>query len=262
MSERVEDVRFELFKSEFADPLTSDLTITCGSRTWPVQKALVCRQSSFFANACKDRFKEGQQRRIDLEEDDPDVVHAMLEFLYTGDYGDNFRIDGHRSISWLIFNIRIFAIAQKYDIKHLQKYALDGASSDLGEQEQPETGSFSQAIDYFYRESLEHGEYRECLRQALVDHACTHHLFLLENDEGFKDVLGKHMSFNADVMKALGRRAKTLGGSEHSEIRQYRCANCRTISHYNIPDDTRNNLVPCMRCWFSYTVSTWKDNRA
>ena len=40
----------------------SDLTLTCGSRSWKVHKGVLCLQSDFFAKACDGNFKVGDSR--------------------------------------------------------------------------------------------------------------------------------------------------------------------------------------------------------
>ncbi|KAF4946276.1 hypothetical protein FGADI_11302 [Fusarium gaditjirri] len=60
----------------------SDFVITCGNDTYHVHKAIVCPRSSFFTAACNLNFKEGQEGKIDLPDDDPEAVREMVYYLY------------------------------------------------------------------------------------------------------------------------------------------------------------------------------------
>ncbi|PVI05403.1 hypothetical protein DM02DRAFT_686323 [Periconia macrospinosa] len=65
----------------------SDLTITCGKDKYRVHKAIVCPQVPFFAGAM--RFAAANKTNdsnVDLSEDDPAAVKALLEYLYKADY--------------------------------------------------------------------------------------------------------------------------------------------------------------------------------
>lgn len=56
----------------------SDLTITCGSKSYPVHRALLATRSSFFDGACRNPFRESETGIIDLTEDDPEAVEHMV----------------------------------------------------------------------------------------------------------------------------------------------------------------------------------------
>ena len=56
----------------------SDLTITCGSKGYPVHRALLATRSSFFDGACRNPFVEAQTGVIDLSEDDPEAVEHVV----------------------------------------------------------------------------------------------------------------------------------------------------------------------------------------
>ncbi|EAT89577.1 hypothetical protein HBH56_016670 [Parastagonospora nodorum] len=63
----------------------SDFTITCQGREWKVHKAIVCSQSDTIEAAS--RFgKEAEEAKIDLTEDDPEIVEYMLRFMYERNY--------------------------------------------------------------------------------------------------------------------------------------------------------------------------------
>jgi hypothetical protein len=88
----------------------SDLTITCGGRTFQAHRAVVCSQSAFFGKACDSGFKvipsssrrvshrhhlltrthvqESISRVVDLPDNDPYILERFLQFLYTGNYED------------------------------------------------------------------------------------------------------------------------------------------------------------------------------
>ncbi|KAI9771147.1 MAG: hypothetical protein M1840_002498 [Geoglossum simile] len=66
----------------------SDLTITCGGRTFRAHRAVVCPQAPFFDKACDGSFKESISQVIDLPDDDPYILERFLQFLYKGTYED------------------------------------------------------------------------------------------------------------------------------------------------------------------------------
>lgn len=73
-------------------------------------------------------FKEAQQRKIDLKEDDPNIVELMVKFFYTFDY-DN--APTPPEISPLGLHARIYTIADKYEVLVLKSIALAKLKSCL-----------------------------------------------------------------------------------------------------------------------------------
>jgi hypothetical protein len=77
----------ELALQLFLTGAYSDLEVRCGAYSGKVHKAIMCTQSEWFANAVKEeRFLEGETGVIQLHEDNPEAVRAMVQFLYTSDY--------------------------------------------------------------------------------------------------------------------------------------------------------------------------------
>ncbi|KAL1627766.1 hypothetical protein SLS54_002032 [Diplodia seriata] len=98
----------------------SDMTISdSDGRSYQVHKNVVCWQSPFFANAMKDgRFKESFEKRIDLFEDKPAAIRAMLEYMYGGDYDEGARNSEVEMPQWLQLHVDVYVIADKYQVNH------------------------------------------------------------------------------------------------------------------------------------------------
>jgi BTB/POZ domain len=60
--------------------------VTCGPDRYKVHKVVLCGQSDFFKKACNGGFREASSGVIEMKEDDPAAVKAMLQFFYTFDY--------------------------------------------------------------------------------------------------------------------------------------------------------------------------------
>jgi BTB/POZ domain len=64
----------------------SDFEVVCSGREFQVHRIIICPRSSYFRNICKENFKEGITKRLELADEDPNVFQAVLTFLYTGIY--------------------------------------------------------------------------------------------------------------------------------------------------------------------------------
>jgi BTB/POZ domain len=76
-------------------------------------------KAKFFGKAwAESRLKEGQTGVIELKEDEPVIVKAMLQFLYILNYGRPAEPDLE-----IITHAKVYTIAEKYDINTLQTLA-------------------------------------------------------------------------------------------------------------------------------------------
>ncbi|KAF7509602.1 hypothetical protein GJ744_007640 [Endocarpon pusillum] len=66
----------------------NDFIITCKTKAFKVEKAVISAGSWFFWAACNLSFREKIENRLDLPEDHEEDVARALLFLYTGDYDD------------------------------------------------------------------------------------------------------------------------------------------------------------------------------
>lgn len=86
---------------------SADLTIDCRGEEFRVHKLIVCNESDFIAACCNNDFKvsshilpsvvpaspdahkapqERRNEKIELPEDEPEIVRLMIDYLYTGVY--------------------------------------------------------------------------------------------------------------------------------------------------------------------------------
>ncbi|KAG6358522.1 hypothetical protein INS49_014406 [Diaporthe citri] len=63
----------------------ADATIVCGDRAWKVHKALLSSRCKLFEHAFFGNMAEAASGKIVLEEQDPDIIHIMLRFIYSKD---------------------------------------------------------------------------------------------------------------------------------------------------------------------------------
>ncbi|KAK0640944.1 hypothetical protein B0T16DRAFT_204744 [Cercophora newfieldiana] len=135
----------EIAKARNQDEFT-DFTLTCGPDRFPVHKLVICTQSKVFRAACTGQFKEASTGELDMPEDDPAMVARMVEYLYSGKYeaaevaetwispepetplGDassGVTIPETQRLTPIRIHARMFALADKYDIRGLQLHASE-----------------------------------------------------------------------------------------------------------------------------------------
>ncbi|KAK4208484.1 BTB/POZ protein [Rhypophila decipiens] len=76
----------EDFSNEFKSGQFSDCKVKCGDRVWNLHKFVLCSRSSFFKAAFTGGLQECHTSETTLQEQDPDRVHVMLEYIYSGTF--------------------------------------------------------------------------------------------------------------------------------------------------------------------------------
>lgn len=120
----------------------SDITISCGDYNHRVHRAIISAQSDVLAAMCRPKFlvrrtqrvisimaddiQEGMTGKISLPDDDPEAINIMVHHLYGQSY-TNTRLEfkDHCEENRALLDIKVYAVADKYDIPSLAECAKD-----------------------------------------------------------------------------------------------------------------------------------------
>ena len=218
----------------------SDLTITCKGTIFKVHSAIIASQSKFFSAACWGNFKarlqfreqrdkadmkiqqEAQSHCIDLPDDDPINVEAMLQYLYSLDYdvetrsdiivtlsdGSNSTLDPNRlrelSSLQLVCNASLYSMGEKYGINGLKSIASEKFAVVLKQREwimpwnspNISIGALGTAIRRIYDTTPESDK---GLRDQVLGYAKLHLKGLL-TQEDFKVLLAEIPEFSYQLL--------------------------------------------------------------
>ncbi|KAK8230736.1 hypothetical protein HDK77DRAFT_429278 [Phyllosticta capitalensis] len=106
--------------SDFQRGTLSDLTIRASNaREWTVHKAVVVKGCEFFVHAVMSNFKETHTNVIEMVNDDPAAINALLEYLYVGDYS----IPRLYGLQLLMMHTEVYIIGAIYCVPGLQELA-------------------------------------------------------------------------------------------------------------------------------------------
>ncbi|PLN76859.1 BTB/POZ domain protein [Aspergillus taichungensis] len=187
----------------------SDLTLVTSDQKFEMHKLIVCGQSGYFSRLFKHNWKEVTDNVIQLEEDDPRALEAMIHFMYGFSY-DSSGSDRGRT-SPMLFNVNVYQTGDKYDIPKLKEQAKEKFAVAL--KNCWEMDDFPVAIARAYSTTVASDR---GLRDLIVDTCLEHISELLENDD-FKQVLRETLDFAADLVHKQ---------YYNSSITTYRCPNC------------------------------------
>ncbi|KAK4148497.1 hypothetical protein C8A00DRAFT_47652 [Chaetomidium leptoderma] len=150
----------EVSRARERDEFT-DFVLSCGAERFPVHKVIVCSQSKVLHAACRKPFREAASGEYEIAEQSPAMVRRMVDYFYTGDYKDRSESipqdrskekpkcsDGER-LTALCIHARMFALADMYQVDHLQSLAATKYGKAL--EEQPNTEELLNSISDVYQ---------------------------------------------------------------------------------------------------------------
>jgi speckle-type POZ protein len=194
-----------------------------------VHRLIVCGRSEFFKNCVDGPFREGEKGVVSLEEDDPDAVEAMIQYLYTGDYNgatSKCRLLLHAKVGgircdvhvWLPLTMnQVYSIAHKYMMQDLQQTSYDQFQSAIDRYWQ--TDDFPKVVEYMYSSI----PLRECGLWNTAMGICADNVDRLLEKSGFSEMLDGNGAISTEILKT-GRRKTSLN-----------CPNCAPAPHVQFP---------------------------
>ncbi|KKY13185.1 putative btb poz domain protein [Diplodia seriata] len=228
----------------------SDLRINdSNGLSYNVHRAIVCGQSPVLANACKPEhgFKEATTGTIDLPNDEPEAVKAMLVFLYTGSYTTK----GHAHP--LLLSAQAYAMGEVYQIPKLKAFSRHAFSALAATGWQ--STDFADAVDVVYGCTPPGGD-QDGMRRAAV-HVVCEHFHALADMPDFRDVLETHADLAKDVLYHLARL--NPGGLIR---KNYQCWSKKLGNHFvqlDVDLGARSGtVVACPQCQTPRTLKDWQ----
>ncbi|KAK7537160.1 uncharacterized protein J3D65DRAFT_677173 [Phyllosticta citribraziliensis] len=197
-SGRIEFMQDKGFYPYFLNGLHSDLTVRdANGREWKVHKLIVTKGCDFFVRALKGGFKESRTNVIEMPNDPPSAVKAMLDLLYSEDYAV---ITPTRNIRTLKFHLDVWITAVIYDMAGLQEMAyrrfvrlwMSGGCPRF---------ILPLLAERIYDCTMESDEW---MRVFVANMSAVHLPGLLLQDD-FRQVMADSSEFSADVARALAR---------------------------------------------------------
>ncbi|PSK55882.1 hypothetical protein B9Z65_4760 [Elsinoe australis] len=124
------------------------VTIVCGpdQRLFAAHEDVLMR-SPFFAAACKDVFFGSNNRRLALVDEEPEVLSAILEYLYKGDYSPRLLHDKKRN-TWILEDGEAAYQSKHTDGRHVGLESATIMSHKLGDAVLRDTAVYCSAERY------------------------------------------------------------------------------------------------------------------
>ncbi|EME78651.1 uncharacterized protein MYCFIDRAFT_78360 [Pseudocercospora fijiensis CIRAD86] len=193
------------------DETLCDIKIKCQFFELPAHRHVLAAQSDWFLKAITTGFVESGAKQIVLQEDEPSVIKAMLDFCYhleycdTGDQVLPALADGGGPMA---FNVHVFAAAEKYLIEPLQRFALNRLRYHANNNFKAD--DFAKAVELAYTAT---SDAKKLLRRIIIEISLEEAERLFAKDarhssEAFDAVADLVPSYAADLMRAALRTGR------------------------------------------------------
>jgi hypothetical protein len=201
-------------------------------------------------------IQEGKENKIDLPDDDPQAVDAMIAFFYTHAYGDHG--NPQSDAEPMALDACVFTLADKYFVKPLK----DTAAKQFTDRAKKEWSSpaFANAITEVYTSCPANNNGR-ALRDAILNVVNKNYHVLYGDVEKYPDfhqAVDEVDGFAADITHTLATKKLVKRTAKDSECRRYKCPNCKSIFLIESLPDAANGGFDCpRRCYGTFQNRNW-----
>ncbi|KAK8205047.1 hypothetical protein IWZ01DRAFT_559532 [Phyllosticta capitalensis] len=213
-SGNTESLRKQGYYSSFESGTHSDCTIRSrDGLEWKVHKVIVTKNCKFFEIALGGGFRESRTNVVEMPNDEPAAVKALLEYLYVEDYSI---VDSTpRTLGPLMRHLEVYIVGQIYDVPGLQDLAYRRFVSCWF------TGRCPRNIFHIVARKVYDStpESDNLIRGFLADMAAVHLRGLLLN-KNFVEVMADFEAFSTDVAKSMAK------SDDKHESKEFRCKLC------------------------------------
>ncbi|KAK8230737.1 hypothetical protein HDK64DRAFT_255878 [Phyllosticta capitalensis] len=171
---------------------------------WKVHKLIVTKTCEFFKNALSGSFRESRRNVVEMPNDDPAAVKALLEYLYVEDY--SIVEDTPRKPEVLLQHLEVYIIGQIYVIPGLQDLAYRRFVKYWFTAWCP-CPIFNDVARRVYNSTLVSDKQIRCF---IADMAAVHLRGLLLNRE-FVEVMADFEAFSIDIAKSMVKNDDKCG---------------------------------------------------
>jgi speckle-type POZ protein len=233
-----------------------------------IHKLILATSSNFFAKAFNGDWKvsqpcpispasdatnlenkESEDGVVDLSDNDPAAIEAMLEFMYTYDYEQP--IDNTRPA---VFHARMYKLADRYDVPELRKLARKKFKQSLRalcrDKKDEDYTSFLLAVAEVYENAPPNDK---CLRK-IVGKIASQHTETLMDDDKFQELMDSVPGFSADIARSLICKHEKILKRDYildPRMRLFQCSVCdRTFEKSLV---CRDKKYSCPECSGRYT---------
>ncbi|GKU14305.1 unnamed protein product [Fusarium langsethiae] len=213
-------------RSSFDDDSYADLTLISSAKQYSAHRVIVCSQSSVIAKKFQSQFQSTKQDPscdsygvtsrycFDFSQDDPQAVDCLIQYFYCQDYQSSSSSTAMEDTkpdetedaisstvleqssiddSYPIFHVRVYALAEFYDVPALKELALEKFNRVIQDNSQPDR--FLDGVEEAYESTIQEDK---GLRDAIVNFFYTHPD--LVNEERVQEILQKTNSLTYDLL--------------------------------------------------------------
>ena len=154
-----------------------------------MHEAILSDRSPFFKAAFEGRFKEGEEKTMDLPEDDPISFGLFAEWAYSRQH-----VPPHSTRRVMAF-IRLYCMADRFCIESLKNAAIDQVREGYFIAKRPATG---EELNYVW----ENTPVKSYLRTFMTEWTC-HQFLSKQSFRADNEIFSEMMKDNAYVMEFL-----------------------------------------------------------